>query len=257
MDYAKVTTLLVSPELEISYFTDVPGVVPPLHQQDPAHLRGSVHDFGNGDLPPEWGVDCVVYGGTLNYGPWADRQRAAFMKAFLPSIFYNSTPTRPVEPGMTRIHTEMRTLVELRNETILRMPTRESSKDWMFPDTRAESPQRKYGWLDVVVGANSSVRYIMPIVGSKEGYNSILELHLDKLLVRSSVNYEAFLNAKSCRVSSILPTQESSIPSDHSGGVCSCSLKCLLHCNGTLVVIGFSISRWIDLMHGCCAITSL
>jgi hypothetical protein len=30
---------------------------------------------GNGDLPPEWGIDIVTHGGTLSYGPWADRQR--------------------------------------------------------------------------------------------------------------------------------------------------------------------------------------
>lgn len=32
-------------------------------------------DVGNGDLAPEWGIDFVIHGGQVNYGPWADRQR--------------------------------------------------------------------------------------------------------------------------------------------------------------------------------------
>lgn len=32
-------------------------------------------ELGNGDLPPQWGMDFVVYSGTMTYGPWADRQR--------------------------------------------------------------------------------------------------------------------------------------------------------------------------------------
>jgi BLTP1 N-terminal region len=33
-------------------------------------------DVGNGDLAPQWGVDIVIHGGQVNYGPWADRQRS-------------------------------------------------------------------------------------------------------------------------------------------------------------------------------------
>ena len=32
-------------------------------------------ELGNGDLPPQWGIDFVVFSGTMTYGPWADRQR--------------------------------------------------------------------------------------------------------------------------------------------------------------------------------------
>ena len=32
-------------------------------------------DIGNGDVAPQWGVELYVYGGTINYGPWADRER--------------------------------------------------------------------------------------------------------------------------------------------------------------------------------------
>jgi hypothetical protein len=35
------------------------------------------YELGNGDVPPQWGIDFVVFGGTMTYGPWADRQRFA------------------------------------------------------------------------------------------------------------------------------------------------------------------------------------
>jgi hypothetical protein len=34
-----------------------------------------VVDIGNGDVAPQWGAELYVHGGTINYGPWADRQR--------------------------------------------------------------------------------------------------------------------------------------------------------------------------------------
>jgi hypothetical protein len=58
---------------ELSYYTDVVGVVP----VDPRPADHEEHDIGNGDVSPEWGLDLVVHGGFLRYGPWADRQRRA------------------------------------------------------------------------------------------------------------------------------------------------------------------------------------
>jgi len=34
-----------------------------------------VYDVGNGDLPPEWGLEFVVHEMRMVYGPWHDRQR--------------------------------------------------------------------------------------------------------------------------------------------------------------------------------------
>lgn len=59
--------------LEVSYYADVVGKVPLEPQQGNSGLE--FFDVGNGDLPPEWGIDIVVRGGFFRYGPWADRQR--------------------------------------------------------------------------------------------------------------------------------------------------------------------------------------
>ena len=56
---------------ELSYYVDVAGVVP----VESRSVDREGLEVGNGDVSPEWGLDIVVHGGFLRYGPWADRQR--------------------------------------------------------------------------------------------------------------------------------------------------------------------------------------
>lgn len=85
-------------------------------------------DVGNGDLAPEWGIDFVIHGGQVNYGPWADRQRRSLQETLFPATFYAKRPTETLEPGRTRLHVALKILVEIRNELKIRLPTREPSK---------------------------------------------------------------------------------------------------------------------------------
>ena len=75
VEYAKVTTLLASPELELTYYCDTAGKVPKVPRIVTGFAGLETCDVGNGDLSPEWGVDLVIKGGVITYGPWADRQR--------------------------------------------------------------------------------------------------------------------------------------------------------------------------------------
>lgn len=75
VEYAKVTTLLATPELEMTYYCDTAGRVPLIPKVVTGFVGLETSDIGNGDLSPEWGVDLVIRGGTITYGPWADRQR--------------------------------------------------------------------------------------------------------------------------------------------------------------------------------------
>jgi hypothetical protein len=70
-EYAIERRLLEAPVFELSYYTDVVGVVP----VEPRSVEDEDIDIGNGDTSPEWGLDLVMHGGFLRYGPWADRQR--------------------------------------------------------------------------------------------------------------------------------------------------------------------------------------
>lgn len=79
VEYAKVTTLLDTPGLDVTYYVDVPGPVP----EDPRSISGMPRetvDIGNGDLSPAWGVEIAIHGGSATYGPWADRQRSVSSK---------------------------------------------------------------------------------------------------------------------------------------------------------------------------------
>jgi hypothetical protein len=86
-EYAKVTTILDSKALLLQFYYDEPGRVPPLQEQLPTD---EVH-IGNGDISPEWGLDIEVVGGTISYGPWADRQRGILQEMFFPSTFEDTT----------------------------------------------------------------------------------------------------------------------------------------------------------------------
>lgn len=33
--------------------------------------------YGNGGVPPEWGIHVSLRNAMIHYGPWADRQRYA------------------------------------------------------------------------------------------------------------------------------------------------------------------------------------
>ena len=72
-EYAKVTTLLRATALDVTYYADSPGIVPDPSTVDIIDYND---DYGNISPPPEYGVDVVLHGGEINYGPWADRQRS-------------------------------------------------------------------------------------------------------------------------------------------------------------------------------------
>jgi hypothetical protein len=74
LEYAVERKILETASLDLSYYADVVGYVPSSQDQAKSVQMEPI-DIGNGDLSPEWGVDIVVRGGYLRYGPWADRQR--------------------------------------------------------------------------------------------------------------------------------------------------------------------------------------
>ena len=79
LEYAVDRKVLEAPVLELLYYADVVGVVPPpAAGQESEGESLDPFDIGNGDLPPEWGIDLVIRGGFIRYGPWADRQRWGF-----------------------------------------------------------------------------------------------------------------------------------------------------------------------------------
>ncbi|KAG9009804.1 hypothetical protein FRB93_005075 [Tulasnella sp. JGI-2019a] len=210
VEYAKVTTILDTPCLEVTYSVDVPGLIP----DEPRSIGGlgrETVDIGNGDLAPEWGVELAVYGGNITYGPWADRQRDAVQKVFFPPTYVERSPTPRLMPGTTRQHTSLAILIDVREGLTLRLPTRESSKDWQYDgvapsaDTKRKKDMRPFGWLDLDVGATASVKFLMSMVAGDAGYLNTLEVHLPGAAVTSSVNGTKFWTNESCRIMCDMP----------------------------------------------------
>ncbi|KAK7053326.1 Macrophage colony-stimulating factor 1 receptor [Paramarasmius palmivorus] len=204
LEYAIERKILEAPMLELSYYVDVAGTVPP-------HPHVGIDDYGigNGDMGPEWGVDIVVIGGTLRYGPWADRQRAELQRAFFPPTYQNLDPTTRLEPGDQRLWTALKVFIEFRDQVDLHIPFREASKNWQWDglsEVMHRPRKREPAYLHLTAGDRSSVSYLMPMVAGKDGYEPILEVHLDTVTVTSSLNDIRLVSAESCRVHCELPS---------------------------------------------------
>ncbi|KAJ7680397.1 hypothetical protein DFH06DRAFT_1404238 [Mycena polygramma] len=203
LEYAIERKILEAPILELTYYTDVVGDVPSLSHP----VDTEPGDIGNGDIGPEWGIDLIVRGGFLRYGPWADRQRAELQRAFFPPTYQNTDETPRLKPGDKRVWTAMQVFIELRDDTTLYIPFREASKNWQWDgQTNVRRPRkREPASIHVTVGDRSSINYIMPLVASASGYESVVEVHLDTVEVTSSLNDIRLVSAESCRIRGELP----------------------------------------------------
>lgn len=209
-EYAKLATLLETEELELEYYADSVGAVPTKDRRRTNVAGLEPFDIGNGDLSPEWGVDVKIKGGTVNYGPWTDRQRAELQRLFTPASLFDGKASERLEPGDARVHTALKIFIEFSASTVVRVPTREPSKDWKFDGetagTSTHRTARPYGWLDLYVGPHSYVTFVLPMLANESGYETQLELHLDETTIKSSVNGDVMLSAHSCRVHCSMPS---------------------------------------------------
>ncbi|KAG9100753.1 hypothetical protein FS749_013050 [Ceratobasidium sp. UAMH 11750] len=207
-EYAKVTCLLDTPALNIIYYADVAGRVP----HHPKEMPMEDVDIGNGDEAPEWGVELELHGGPalITYGPWADRQRVPWQQMLTPPTYQNTQPTTILKPGGPRQCVSFRVSVRFRDVVKLRVPTRESSKDWHYDGLGDLDVQRRrhrpYGWLDLQFEADSFLKYTMPMVASRKGFQAVLEVDLKKITASSSVNQVEFLRADRCLVRATMPS---------------------------------------------------
>src|SRR5579862_6816431 len=153
-EYAKVTTILDATELQLKFYYDEPGSVPPLAQQLPTDEE----NIGNGDLSPEWGMDIEVTGATITYGPWADRQRGFLQEMFFPGVYEDATITPRLSPGDQRVYAYFKLLVEFMDVVTFKIPTKEKSKDWKYSAQYLRSSidqrvtTRPFGWIEMKAG---------------------------------------------------------------------------------------------------------
>lgn len=218
VEYAKTSLLADIPKVHVSFYWDVPG--PVTHeicnssQDESARL-----DTINGSLPPDYGMDIQVFGGIINYGPWTDRHRGIFQSIFFPGSHVDAVTTPPLKLGDTRMLSVFRLFLSIEEETVLRIPTRESSKDWKWKgkahtlaahekpgvdkskgkskarkgrgqrDTTAAQNVRPFAWIDIKVAGNTSVNYVMDMYATDKGFQNKLDVDVASTEISSSVNH--------------------------------------------------------------------
>lgn len=225
IEYGQFPTIVDSPKIAMSFYWDVPGLVPISRNTSYRPLERAVEDI-NGEQPPDWGVDLKIFGGNIRYGPWADRQRADLQSIFFPSLHKDALPAKRLKPGNSRISTVFKLLIEIEDQTTLGIPTREESKDWKWKGrqsirTGLESNQkgkkghkikkegkdeptvdiRSSGWLDIKLFPNSTISFTMDLVANRNGYGSRVDLDLKGTEISTSVNHGLLWRSKSHQIS--------------------------------------------------------
>ncbi|MCJ1478084.1 hypothetical protein MMC13_006759 [Lambiella insularis] len=213
IEYGSFSTIIDSPRIAMSFFWDIPGLVSHSSVNRMYHSHEQGKDI-NGTEPPAWGVELKIGGGTVNYGPWADRQRNDLQAVFFPPLRAEAAVTESLKYGQTRISTVFQLVVELEKEITLRISTREESKDWKWKghastgstadikDTKKKAHRRRKGengpptseirpagWLSMTVAKDSFITYTMDMVASGPVFHNTLSLDLKIPEMTSSVNH--------------------------------------------------------------------
>ncbi|KAI6715684.1 hypothetical protein JHW43_001745 [Diplocarpon mali] len=211
IEYATVSTIADCAEANMCFYWDAVGTVRERSRKKQERHAANI----NGDIAPEWGINLTMKGGIINYGPWADRQRADIQRVFFPSLCKDAVPHRDLVAGQLRVPTEFKLYLEFEEGMTLRVPIKEESKNWKWAkqaDTMGATPSshkrtmrgnrkrktdkgnpgpevRPFGWVDIRVGANATVSYIMDMVAGSSGFSNKLNLELPSMEITTSVNH--------------------------------------------------------------------
>lgn len=223
VEYAKASTVADIDKLHLRFYFDMPGKVTSAVPDNQSLLSSKYEDDMNGCKPPDYGMDFFVYGGVVTYGPWADRQRINLQQSFFPAPFVDAIPAKPLKPGEWRNWSLFKIFVSVEKDVILRIPSREGSKDKKWQGRAKGSKKddgqqddgkgrrhgrkkrhmgwrrnkkantaadvRPYGWLDVTVKKDSTVNYNMDMFPHADGYRNKLDLDVKGTEIASSVNH--------------------------------------------------------------------
>ncbi|TQS39386.1 hypothetical protein Golomagni_00092 [Golovinomyces magnicellulatus] len=225
IEYARVSTILESLSAEMELYWDSAGIV--RERNLPSEQNRESFNNINGDDSPEWGINVSFGAATVNYGPWADRQRADIQRIFFPSLCKDAIPAKNLVPGQLRVATEFKMNIEFDEKSVLRIPTKEASKNWkwskladnmsaeqtnqkkntkngrkMKSETGNHGPKsRPFGWLDLRFGAHSTIKYFSDIYAGSAGINSNLEIDLPTAEITTSVNHGLLWKSTQNRIS--------------------------------------------------------
>lgn len=222
VEYAAENNIIDSPSAHLTVFWDAVGKVTTPGQRN-SRRDSLIHV--NGNEAPTWGMHLAVKGGTINYGPWADRQRADLQRVFVPGLSKDAVPAESLDKGAWRVATLFNFSVELEDTVTLRIPIREESKNWRWrgkepnmnqqaktnkrrqrnktkKTNKGEANQtRPVGWLEFKLPRNSTVKYSMDMLARTTGYRNSLTVDLPHSELWSSVNHDLLWRSGAQRIS--------------------------------------------------------
>ena len=233
VDYAKVQNVAEFTSLKAIIYWDIPGIVPLNFSRSSEKAESRTNNV-NGATSPDYGVDLHLSGGTINYGPWTDRQRVNLQQIFFPQLYMDAIPAIRRMPGQERIYTIFKIYIEVHEAITIRIPTREESKDWkwnlnagttagknrndtaeaqthlrnrkksiwhrMRKKNTISSEIRPMGWLDIRLDADSTVDYKMAMLPAKDGYKNTLDIDARSIEIISSVNHGLLWRSESLQL---------------------------------------------------------
>nr|POE75116.1 protein csf1 [Quercus suber] len=231
VEYAKASTLVDCEKVDFKFYFDLPGIVPSDTVAASTFAAPAHCDDLNGSEAPEYGLEFGVHGGVIVYGPWADRQRVNLQHVFFPAPCTDAVPRQRLKAGETRAWTVFKIYVIVEEDVVLRIPTRETSKDdrWAGRASRntpgssqdgdrgkkrygrkqkrekqqkgkqakSQADVRPYAWIDVKIMKNTTVHYKMDMFAREDGYRNILDLDVTGTEMTSSVNHDLLWRAGS------------------------------------------------------------
>ncbi|CAN6638185.1 protein Csf1p [Trichomonascus vanleenenianus] len=197
-EYGKYSVILDAIEGSITYFYDIPGLVPANPEPSPP---SELVDIGNGGSSPEWGITMAFKEATMHHGPWSDRQRIPLQKMLFPGYCADATAQSNRIPGQLRVSTGLKLFIEFQGDTIFRIPTREPSKNMEYLKKYKENPNanllRPFGWIEIKFKDLSTLSFFSSMVATPLGTFNEFALELKDPEVRSSVNHGLLFSAKS------------------------------------------------------------
>ncbi|ODQ83164.1 hypothetical protein BABINDRAFT_159609 [Babjeviella inositovora NRRL Y-12698] len=223
-EYAKVSNLVTAEMCEVVYYYDIPGPGPFGHangledqgsgfaqMSDEASSQANrpaqenVSDktnpsaqashpgpaFGT-DLDPLTGIDIILSRATVNYGPWANKQRAALQSMLLPTVCRDTQLTTP----LMRTYSGFKIFMEVHDELIFRVPFREPSKERAnVRDDVSASPSRPFGWIELKVDEFSTMTFDTSYIPTASGWANRFQVTLSEPELRTSINHDILFKA--------------------------------------------------------------
>ena len=221
IEYAAENTLMDCPSATLNVYWDVVAKVSAsFRRRQNLDPRTRI----NGGEAPAWGMHCAIRGGFINYGPWTDRRRADLQRVFFPGLSKDVPLTAPLEPGAWRVPTQFKLLLDIEDTVTVRIPFREQSKNWRWRGQEAQAnpaqtktgrkrrgrnakdakgdaaPQRSPAWLEIKIGANSTVTYEMDMLAFPGGYQNALNVDITGTELRSAVNQDILWRSGALRL---------------------------------------------------------